>query len=368
MAYWFILLLLQPGLSTKILTFEDSSEGDIAHDIIDRSTPLPDTFTLCLVQKEDLIHFQNCFFTIYGESGESWMTMDNFASDHVFLLLTINKSITQITVIPEHLMNTWIHICIEADTISGNISVLVNNGPPLFFTVPELIKQKPENLKGKLYIGQAESHQGPKQYQGEVANFNIFSGSKEVKNLIVESCKHEGDIVNKDTEWKRIGVVKERTEDSWKICNNNDIYRVAIPEKTTWDTARDLCEKLGGGNITEPRSERDMMDVTSSLQKMNSSCTYVWTSISDEDQEGEFRSSITGKIITFQPWFGGQPNGKEEENHVRFGVKSKQWFDIHKSLKCCLACDLHKTLTVTLIGGCEDTSFGEQMFFKGEGC
>ena len=50
MAYWFLFLLLQPGLSLKIRTFERSSGGEIAYDVIHESTLLPEIFTLVLFQ------------------------------------------------------------------------------------------------------------------------------------------------------------------------------------------------------------------------------------------------------------------------------------------------------------------------------
>ena len=120
--------------------------------------------------------------------------------------------------IPTHWMNSWINVCIETDTTAGNISVLVNENPPLLFDVPDLTIQPPENLKESLYIGLFEDNLGRRQFQGEVANFNIFSG----KHLIERDCDDPGDIVNKDTEWKRVGSVTEKTEESWKICTNND--------------------------------------------------------------------------------------------------------------------------------------------------
>ena len=51
----------------KILTFELSSGGQIAYDVIHKSTPLPQLFTLCLSFKEKLIYDFNNFFTIYGD-------------------------------------------------------------------------------------------------------------------------------------------------------------------------------------------------------------------------------------------------------------------------------------------------------------
>ena len=169
--------------------------------------------------------------------------------------------------------------------------------------------------------------------------------------------------MTKGTEWKRIGNVREIKQDNWKICYNYEIYRVVIPTKINWDSSRELCHKLGEGSITEPQNERDIADVVSLLENMNSTCKTVWTSISDEEVEGEFRSSETGKLITFLPWNDDQPNGRRTQNHVGLDVKPKLFRDVHRSKQYCSACDLNKTLVVTLIGGCEDTPFGKKGLF-----
>ena len=92
-------------------------------------------------------------------------------------------------------MNSWIHVCITADTSSGNLSALVNDGQPVFLSILGLSNNKPENLQEKLYIGQATKAQEVIQYQGEVANLNILSGSINVGNLSNNLCDLQGDII-----------------------------------------------------------------------------------------------------------------------------------------------------------------------------
>ena len=177
MANWFLLLLLHPGLPIRILTFDASSDGEIAHQIYDKSTPLPELFTLCSAFKESVMYQGgNSFFTLYGEDGKPWMILTTWIGVHIELWLRINQYWVEITEIPAHMMHSWIHVCIMANTVTGNISVVINEGPPLVFAVPELTTQTPLNLKGKLFIGKSEDFEGANQFKGEVANFNIFTG------------------------------------------------------------------------------------------------------------------------------------------------------------------------------------------------
>ena len=168
MVKWFLLLLLHPGLPVKILTFDPPSDGGIAHQIYDKSTPLPELFTLCSTFKESFIHNGNSFFTLYGEDEEPWIILTTWISVHIGLWLRIRKVWVEIREIPAHMMNSWIHVCISANTATGNISAVVNAGPPSFFTVPELTLQTPQNLKGKLVVGKSENKNGPSQFLGYV--------------------------------------------------------------------------------------------------------------------------------------------------------------------------------------------------------
>ena len=358
MALWLNLLLLQPVLCIEIISFETSTKENISYWMIDKSIPFPAVFTICSLVKEDLIDGDS-FFTIYGSSGNHWMTLKSYAYSQVELWLRINTAWEKIIALPPHLMNSWIHICIQADTITGNFSVLVNKEPPLFFNKVELTLQKPKNLNGKLFVGKSQDNiRGIRQYQGNVANFNIFSGSKNVMDMFESPCEHEGDIVNKYTPWRVVGGVVEKTEDSWMICNNYETYKVVIPTEITWNTARDICDKLGGGSIAELHTDRDSTHIVTLLENMNSGCKYLWTPLSDEEDEGEFRSSNAKQPATYLPWLQGQPDGVDTENHVVVEVKSKLLHDFNKNEEHCAPCDLKKSLVLTLIGVCMNTYFG----------
>ena len=103
MAKWFLFLLLHPGLSIKILTFDSSSYGGINHQIYDKSTPLPELFTLCSDFKESVLHEgANSFFTLYGEDGDPWMILSTWAGAHIVMWLRINNNWVQIREIPEN--------------------------------------------------------------------------------------------------------------------------------------------------------------------------------------------------------------------------------------------------------------------------
>ena len=359
MTLWLLILLFHPIFSIQIFRFESSSAQNISYGIIKTSTPLPPIFTLCASIKE--IFDEHSFFTLYGELGEPWMILINWVDTDfdISMWIKINTVWVKIRDIDFSWIDSWIQVCVRADTTAGNLSISVNGEPSSSFQITELTVKVSKNLRNKLYIGLSHHDNGIQQYQGELTNFNMFSSENDIVNMSANPCELEGDIVNKDTEWKIVGAVTERSEEAWKICNRNVTYRVGIPAKMSWDTATLLCDNLGEGNMTEPQHKQDMKHIISMFEKMNSSCTQVWTPINDEEVEGEFKSSVTGNVVTYQPWLEGMPNGGETQNHVAINMEFKMLQDNHKSELRCSACEINKALKLTLIGVCKDTYFGK---------
>ena len=346
----------------KTLTFESSLDGQINHNILETSVALPPVFTLCSAFKETLLK-EVSFFTIYGESGEPWMSLSNYQYKYQRMFLKINKVWVKITELPLHWMLSWIAVCIHADTVTGNISVLLNSEPPLLFHVEELTRLKPGNLKQKLFVGLSDTSATKQQFYGEVANLNIFSNSKDLKNIQANPCELVGDLVNADSTWKQVGEVKEKKEDCRNIFGQKQTYRVAIPAEMYFDDANAICPKLGGGNMTEASDENDVKDTIALFNLMNSTCENIWTPFIDKEVEGEFRSVVNGELATYLPWSNRQPDGGDQENYVMIWAVSRLYFDVHNRHLSCLSCDLKKTREFFLIGVCKQSYFSEFYFF-----
>ena len=141
-----VFLLLSPGYSIKTLSFESSSSENISYKILKSSQRLPQIFTFCSSFKEHYVDDKS-FFVIYGKSNKPWMTLSNWMKgDRIVMWLQINTVWQKVKVVPFHWINSWVHVCISADTHSGNISLSVKGDPPLKFYIPELNEEKPNNL------------------------------------------------------------------------------------------------------------------------------------------------------------------------------------------------------------------------------
>ena len=349
----------------KILNFESSTDENISHAVINHSTPLPQSFTMCASFKEKIIA-DNSFFTIYGETHEPWFTLSNWAmGERIMMWVRFNTVWIKVRALQAYETNFWINFCFHANILTGELTLSLNGESPIKLSNKELTVSAPKNLQGKLYLGFGEVDNKKTQFSGQIANINIFK-MKDSFNIVTMSanvCGMVGDVVNVETEWENVGNVTETEDDSWKICNNNKTYRVAIPTEMNWEDTEKVCKKLGKGNITEVRSDSDLQHTLTLFKNLSTNCGEVWTPISDEDVEGVFKSSITGKVARYMPWTQGGANGGEEQNHVVFHSESGAYNDVNKNELHCGVCDLHKTTEFTLIGVCKDSYFGKSKLF-----
>ena len=107
-------------------------------------------------------------------------------------------------------------------------------------------------------------------------------------------------------------------EEQWKICNSNNTFTVAIRARMNWDEANILCDTLGGGNITEIKDERGNEQVMSLFNGMQDKWQKVWTPLLDEEEEGSFKSDVSGKPVSYLPWNIDQPNGEQNKTALLF--------------------------------------------------
>ena len=133
-------------------------------------------------------------------------------------------------------------------------------------------------------------------------------------------CDQDGDLVNSDTEWVMSGAVAVSDGETWNICNKNLKYRVAIPAKISRYAAVQVCHTLGGGHLAEANSRENIKQQISLYENMNSTCDSIWTPYTDEEVEGQFKSSVTGQLVNYLPWVVSQPDGAETENFISINM------------------------------------------------
>ena len=124
-------------------------------------------------------------------------------------------------------------------------------------------------------------------------------------------------IVNYQSEWNQVGLVTDLNKEKWTVCNNNQTYTSTIPARMSWKDGRSLCHKLGGGNITEAKSNNQLGHLMTLFNYMNSSCEYIWTLLFDEEEEGVFISSVNDYTYGYTTGYLGMWNAPALRMKVR---------------------------------------------------
>ena len=204
--------------------------------------------------------------------------------------------------------------------------------------------------------------EGPFQFVGSVSNVNFFVEDdyfKDIQHMSSNMCNYTGGFINQNSKWGLFGNVKENKKLSRTICNKDQTYRVAVPAKITLPEAIEMCDKFGSGNLTEIKNSEDMEFTLSLFKSNNYSCLEVWTPLTDEEEEGQFKSYITGSLASYLPWDPLEPNGLETENFVTIKIDSSRYSDRYSTKPVCASCDLAITSQFFLIGICKDSYFGK---------
>ncbi len=78
-----------------------------------------------------------------------------------------------------------------------------------------------------------------------------------------------------------------------------------------------------------------------------------WSGWSEPYEEGRVADFVTGDNLTesgFQPWYPGEPNGKDMENCVSVKARDNTWVDVPCKKKVCGFCNMNGAPDLKLRG------------------
>ena len=213
----------------------------------------------------------------------------------------------------------WHHLCLQVDTLMEEVRVALDGNILDTTSTPGLTTAAPTTLEGKVVVGTWEQKDKPtRQFQGQVANVNLYKEAKDLGGLSRDLCRREGDLLAwSSTSWRNAGelVVEEHEED--EVCSTSSTYTLVVPLRMAQVAAVRWCAKLGGGRMWRGE-EQEQVEAT--LGRLPASCTHLWTPYSDTTSEGTFTSLEDGSEPTFLPMGVGQPNGGHNQNGVSGGA------------------------------------------------
>ena len=130
---------------------------------------LPENFILCSSIKQ--ARFDDVgFFIIHGKDSQEWLEMEfESFSKHTKLTVRRGKHIHRIGELQNPTLNYWYHICLRLDVNKSEIDVAVNG--KRLGNASINVTNVPSKLSMKIGVG----HYNKKQFQGSVANIQIFN-------------------------------------------------------------------------------------------------------------------------------------------------------------------------------------------------
>ena len=349
----------------QILNFNLSSEGNISYispkDVRNCNKPT-NPFVFCGSFKESTLNGQS-FFTFYGEDEKPWLGFSIWPSrtkeGKLSTWLKIRASWRKVGDMDGYWLNFWTNFCLIVNVRSLEIKVSINGQDSISIISEDLMDKPPKDHRETLVIGKSDHTStsypiGPRQFVGSVTNifFDASDSDLDIKVISGNLCGFEGNDW-KPSQWMTYGHVTETTEEEIDVCNKNGTYRIPLAFTMSWIEGIQLCKKLGSGRMTEVKDQKDLEYTV--RQFSTSQCKYVWAPITDEENEGLFKSAISGEYNRFLPWDNYHPNGEDYANFVAIVTSSGRYRDLALTPGQCVSCDLGITTQFYLTGLCEDT-------------
>ena len=268
-------------------------------------------------------------------------------------------------------LDFWYHICLDIDAAKNKVAAAINGelvGDGIDLG-EGLAEEMASQLKGSLVVGKWNyTFTGEEQqFVGSVANLAFFAGTQppNLANLTDDLCNVEGDLLGwEDMKWKVEGVVADLDVTAEQICRQEKLYSLLIVEQMGQEEAVAACDKLGHGRMVEAATKEEIKEVANWVEgrKGGENCSFLWTPFSDKVTEGTFVNIENGKEKTNIAWKPKQPSGMSTENSLRIDMKWKLIEDVKESDGDCFVCELQRSFTARLRGGCGETEL-ERLFY-----
>ena len=283
--------------------------------------PLPDHFIICSSHKQQQIgtlHTRN-IYVLYKDSNfsKSWLSIGFQFLDEKKIWLYVNEKYMLGSVTTDTLIS-WVHICVEVNTINGTIRGSINGGNVSSVHDVKGLTPVPQ-LYLRLGVVKASSGLGATtQFFGSVSNVNLFTiGNVDFEeNLLsltssyASSCKLIQSYLYlswSNTDWSFVGLGKgfEKMEIDEKIlCSKVLHFKLPFP----WNKkeATEECRKFGNAKISEVStpslanvSDQDLENIYGPYGERFHDCELFWTPFTDEGTEGSFVHEITNENIRY---------------------------------------------------------------------
>ena len=263
----------------------------------------------------------------------------------------------------------WNHVCLDLDPERQTINVAINgNVTAELEGVSSIAQTKP----GKITIGKTDDF----QFHWMVTNLHLFSPTPSLAELSKTLCRSQGDLLPWHLMiWQEKGdwyLVKEQKLEEGRVCTNRTTYDIPLKIYVEQEEGLELCQKLGQGVMSPPVGDAQEMEEFLDWFQENTAegddfCYNIWTPLSDEKEEGVWRSLVDGVREDFLPCaqnFCDKPKRESNAMAIYLPDRPLVYYDTSAAGSFCLSCTLNTSLVFRLKGLCLASILGESMFYR----
>ena len=357
------------NLAVKIIEFhgnyQESSTTLSSATLANNPLPhLPDHFILCSSHYQSHMDTRNThtIYVIYQDESMTtpWLNIGIWKENRLWANVR-HESWHILGSIQSQDLFEWMHICLEIDLVQGTISASINGKSFEVTNVSGLNPSPGFNIR--LGIVHHSVRDIKEQFHGKLTNIQLLTPSVDNKTTLTENLclnRPNFNILSwSDMNWTLSGNdFKEMTIDSSIVCPSSPYADLKVPFKWTKNRAKDMCYKIGKGQITSiSNPSNSSSDKSLSMKYGDSECEKFWTPYIYSEMEGTAKNEYTEAEEKLS-WLPGTPVNNTGWPNVFFYPAKRYFETTDQYSEYCLVCNTSLKTIYTMRGNCKYSLLG----------
>ena len=299
---------------------------------------LPEAFTICSATARHTGSNCQVFFTILGENDNHYLSALAI-SDHISTMFYYMVE-EEMYVAGENISflypSEWIHSCMAITKLSSHLQIQwIIDGITVENTTIETEGSGSRSISGKIVLGAVYDYWDNDQsfpWSSErfyLTNLNVYSSHlplEKMQRLTREgnrTCQDLGDILGwGELPWQTYGAVAVKSAYINNFCAVRESMILFREHFKTLDQCMQHCDQKVGGRVKSVVTRSELDEAYGFLfDTINGANEYVWMSVTDPEQKGEWQDVYTGERIEYM-----NASDPGQKDYANFAVQDDQYF------------------------------------------
>ena len=303
---FFILSCFYHQFPKRVFKFNENANQSELSSITLENKPqeiLPEHFIICSTHNQEKFNTPDThtWYVLYWDENFEipWFSIGFWAHGTLWANLK-NTYWYQISTLPTELIDDWITICVEINSLNRTIRTSIEGDS---FQTTEKVEGLEERPKMNLRLGivDVKYHQHEfLQFHGKIAELSFFHGINlnisDMSHNICEFTTEKTLLKWENMVWNVVGknVVETNISDSI-ICPNSNFINLRMPLKWTKASGSTVCNKYGKIFEFDNIEDIDNINMEHIFGDKYSECNWFWTPYIYK--AGEVVSQYDGHIV-----------------------------------------------------------------------